>query len=131
MPRRRPRHIRAGFPRRRTQEARRVIDGLSPRALSEIDRLERSRNYLQPGDVGAAVRLWKDYVHRPEKELWRDYEWSNVHWYCCGDPLEARALLDTVVQALSPRSARQLRQVISRSDAVWSRPSPPYFVDEG
>jgi hypothetical protein len=131
MPHRRPRHIRTDVPRHRTQEAKRVIDGLSPRTLSEIDRLERSRNYLQPGDVSAAVRLWMDYVHRPERELWHDYEWGNVHWYCCGDPLEARALLDTVVQALSPRSARQLRQIISRSDAVWNRPSPPYIVDRG
>ncbi len=131
MPRRRPRHVRASATRRRTQEAKRVIDGLSRRTLSEIDRLERSRNYLQPGDVSAAVRLWQDYVHRPERELWHDYEWGNVHWYCCGDPLEARALLDTVVQALSPRSARQLSQIISRSDAIWNRPSPPYNADEG
>ncbi|GAB2967437.1 hypothetical protein GCM10023080_032560 [Streptomyces pseudoechinosporeus] len=72
------------------------------------------------------MRLWKDYVHRPERQLWHDYEWGNVHWYCCGNPLEARALLDTVMQALSPRSARELRQIISRFDAVWNQPSPPY-----
>ncbi|MFJ8082913.1 hypothetical protein ACIQ6Y_20170 [Streptomyces sp. NPDC096205] len=109
----------------------RVVDGLSLRTLAEIGRLERSRNYLQPGDVSAALLMWKDYVHRPERELWHDYEWGNVHWYCCGDPLEARALLDTVVQALSPRSARRLRQIISRSDAIWNRPTPPYIVDGG
>ncbi|MFE7836983.1 hypothetical protein ACFU53_13315 [Streptomyces sp. NPDC057474] len=104
---------------------------MSARALSEIFRLERTRNYLQPGDVHAAVRLWKDYVHRPERELWHDYEWGNVHWYCCDDPLEARALLDTVMQAISPRSARELRQIISRFDAVWNQPSPPYNADVG
>ncbi|MEV6330144.1 hypothetical protein [Streptomyces sp. NPDC051909] len=79
--------------------------------------------------MSAALRLWQDYVHRPTRELWRDHEWGNAHWYCCGDPLEARALLDTVVRALPPRSARPLRRLISRSDAVWSRRSPPYRED--
>ncbi|MFF4569696.1 hypothetical protein [Streptomyces sp. NPDC001410] len=99
--------------------------------MSEILRLERTRNYLQSGDVGAAMRLWKDYVHRPERQLWHDYEWGNVHWYCCGSPLEARALLDTVMQAMSPRNARELRQVVSRFDAVWNQPSLPYDPGEG
>ncbi|MEU6092817.1 hypothetical protein ABZ865_39915 [Streptomyces sp. NPDC047085] len=92
---------------------------MSSRALSEILRLEHSRNYLHPGDVCAAVRLWKDYVHRPERDLWHDDEWGNVHGHCCGDPLEARALLDVVIRAISPRSARELRKVIGRFDAVW------------
>ncbi|GHF02762.1 hypothetical protein GCM10018789_35810 [Streptomyces werraensis] len=77
----------------RTRGTRPVIDGLSSRALSEIICLEHTRNYLQPGDVGAASGLWRDYVHQPERVLWHDYEWgSNAHRYCCGDPLEARAL---------------------------------------
>ena len=130
MPRRRPGKIRVGAPgSRRTVGARPVIDGLSLRALSEILRLERTRNYLRPGDVSTAVGLWKDYVHRPERDLWHDYEWGDVHWFCCGDPLEARALLDTVIQAISPRSARELRKIVSRSDAVWNLPSPPYDTD--
>ncbi|MGI5144331.1 hypothetical protein [Streptomyces sp. CA-106110] len=94
--------------------------------MSEIFRFERTRNYLQAGDVSVAVRLWKDYVHRPECQLWHDCEWGNVHWYCCGNPLEARALLDIVMQAMSPRSARGLRRIISRFDAVWNQPSPSY-----
>ncbi|WP_406173520.1 hypothetical protein [Streptomyces canus] len=121
MPRRRPGQIRAGAPGSHlTTGARPVIDGLSSRALSEINRLEHTRNYLQPGDVGTAVGLWKKYVHQPERDLWHDYEWGNVHWDCCGNPLEARALLDTVMQAISPRSARELRKVVSRSDAAWN-----------
>ncbi|MFD5522478.1 hypothetical protein [Streptomyces sp. NPDC127066] len=96
---------------------------MSSSALSEIVRLERTRNYLRPGDVSTAVRLWKDYVHRSERRLWHDYEWGNVHWYCCGDPFEARALLDSVMQAMAPRSARELRQIVSRFDAVWNQPS--------
>ncbi|MFF4590920.1 hypothetical protein [Streptomyces sp. NPDC001388] len=132
MPRRRPGEIRAGAPgSHRTTSARPVIDGLSSRALSEIIRLEHTRNYLQPGDVSAAVGLWKDYVHQPERAFWHDYEWGNVHWYCCGNPLEARALLDTVMQAMSPRSARELRKIVNRSDAVWNLPSPPYDAAGG
>src|SRR5690242_7555630 len=102
MPRRRPGRVRAGLPRHRTTRTGQSIDGLSSTALSEVVRLERTRNYLQPGDISTAVRLWKDYVHRPEHLLWHDYEWGNVHWYCCGNPLQARALLDTVMQAVSP-----------------------------
>ncbi|MFD9332567.1 hypothetical protein [Streptomyces sp. NPDC060065] len=99
---------------------------MSSRALSEISHLERTRNYLQPGDVSTAVRLWKDYVHRPQRQLWQDHEWGNAYWDCCGNPLEARALLDTALRAMTPRSARELRQIISRFDAVWNQPSPPY-----
>ncbi|MEU2728779.1 hypothetical protein ACIPEL_25320 [Streptomyces griseoviridis] len=125
MPRRRPGHLRAGAPcGHRTTRTRQVIDGLSSRALSEIIRLEHTRNYLWPGDVSAAVGLWKDYVHQPARTLWHDYEWGNPHGYCCGDPLEARALLDTVMRALSPRSARELRTVVKRSDAFWNLPTP-------
>lgn len=130
MPRRRPGQIRAGAPGSHlTTGARPVIDGLSSRALSEISRLEHTRNYLQPGDVSTAVGLWNNYVHQPERDLWHDYEWGNVHRYCCGDPLESRALLDAVMQALSRRSVREFREVVSRSDAVWNRPSPPYDAD--
>ncbi|MEH0447996.1 hypothetical protein QA811_31200 [Streptomyces sp. B21-102] len=125
MPRRRSTRIRAGAPRHRTREATTVIDGLSSRALSLIRDLEHSRNYLNPGDVGAALRLWKAYVHRPERQLWHDHEWGNAHADCCDDPFEARALLDVVMQAMPPRQARELRRIVSRSDAVWNAPSPP------
>ncbi|MEV7583213.1 hypothetical protein [Streptomyces erythrochromogenes] len=72
--------------------------------------------------MSAAVRLWQDYVHRPRRLLWQDYEGDDVHRYCCGDPFAARALLDTVMRALSPRSARRLRVVVGRLDAVRERP---------
>jgi len=129
MPRSRPGRVRAGISRHRAQETGPVIDGLSARAMSEIRHLEHTRNYLQPGDVRAAVRLWKDYVHRPERELWREHEWGNPYDECCGDPREARALLDTVLRAMSPRTARELRQIINRYDAVWNHPSPSYEAD--
>ncbi|MCX4973798.1 hypothetical protein [Streptomyces sp. NBC_00620] len=131
MPRRRPGHIRAGIPRRTTPDAKPVIDGLSSRAMFEISHLERTRNYLQPGDIGKAVRLWKDYVHRPQGQLWHDHEWGNSDWDCWGSPFEARALLDTAMRAMTPRSARELRRIISRFDTVWNQPSPPYGADGG
>jgi hypothetical protein len=130
MPRRRSARVRAGVPRHRTRKAATVVDGLSARALSQILALERSRNYLQPGDVGAALRLWQDYVHRPERRLWHEYEWDDIHWDC-GDPYAARALLDVVMQALPARQARELRQIVGRFDAVWNTPSPPYDPGEG
>lgn len=130
MPRRRPGYFRTGSSSRRTPDANPIIGGLSSRALSEIRRLEHTRNYLQPGDVNAAVCLWQDYVHRPQRELWHDSERGNAHWYCCGNPFEARDLLDTVMPALSPRSARELRKVIGRYDAIWNRSSPPFAAGE-
>ncbi|WP_329416384.1 hypothetical protein OG802_32615 [Streptomyces sp. NBC_00704] len=131
MPRNRPRRAAAGASHHRASSAQPVIDGLSSRALSEVHRLERTRNYLSPGDVAMALRQWKDYVRRPERELWQDFEADGgLYWDCCGDPLEARALLDTVTQALSPRTARELRRLIARSDALWNRPSPSYLADD-
>lgn len=125
MPRRRPGRIRAEVPdRQQPQHSSLAIDRLSPRALSEIVRLERTRNYLQPGDTSAALRLWRDYVHRPERELWHDDEFGNVHWYCCGNPVESRALIDGVIRAMSPRGARELRKIIEELDAFMGPPDP-------
>ncbi|MFF3171024.1 hypothetical protein ACFVQ0_00285 [Streptomyces sp. NPDC057900] len=122
MPRSRPGRGRAGAGLHRATGAHPVIDGLSSRALSEINELERTRNYLRPGNVSAALALWKDYAHRPERALWHAYEWGDAHFDCCGDPFEGRALLDTVMRALSPRSARELRKLVSRWDAGWDIP---------
>ncbi|MCT2548127.1 MULTISPECIES: hypothetical protein [Streptomyces] len=63
------------------------------------------------------MRLWKDYVHRPERELWHDDEFGNVHWYCCGNPFEGRALLDGVMRAMSRRGARELRKIMKDLDS--------------
>ncbi|MFE4870892.1 hypothetical protein [Streptomyces sp. NPDC056682] len=131
MPRRRPGHVRAGLPRRHRTQNTKHNGSLPPRVRSEIDRLERTRNYLCPGDVSKAVRLWKEFVHRPERELWRDYDalWhhdDSLHltWDCCGNPLEARLLLDTVMRAMSPRGARELQKTINNLDSRWTPPSP-------
>ncbi|MFH8347796.1 hypothetical protein [Streptomyces sp. NPDC018045] len=138
MPRKRPGRIRAHLPRRRrSQDTTTVMKGLSSRALAEIGRLEHTRNHLQPGDVGKAVRLWEAYVHRPKRELWHDFDqlwhddkWCDLHWHCCGNPLEARKLLDVAQQALPHYAARELRKAISRLDAFWTLPSPTSVIDE-
>ncbi len=138
MPRKRPGRIRADLPRRRrSQDTTTVIKGLSSRALAEIGRLERTRNYLEPGDIGKAVCLWTDYVHRPKRDLWHDFDqlwhddkWSDLHWYCCGNPLKARELLDITLKALPHRGARELRKAISTLDAFWTLPPLPSVTDE-
>ncbi|MEV5201207.1 hypothetical protein [Streptomyces sp. NPDC053720] len=76
-------------------------------------------------DVGAALCLWKNHVHRPERELWHDDEFGNVHLYCCGNSLEGRALLDGVMQAMSQRGARELRKVMEDLDSTCSGPGGP------
>lgn len=70
------------------------------------------------------MRLWKAYVHQSERELWHDDEFGNVHWYCCGNPLEGRALLDSVIRAMSSRGARELRKIIEELDAFMGPPDP-------
>ncbi|MFJ8434863.1 hypothetical protein ACIQ9P_26540 [Kitasatospora sp. NPDC094019] len=73
-----------------------------------------------------AVRLWRDHVRRSGRQHWLDHERGNLHWYCCGNPFEARALLDTVMNAMSPRSARELRKIVNRLDAGYRIPLPPH-----
>ncbi|MGW4745800.1 hypothetical protein ACWEPR_13470 [Streptomyces sp. NPDC004290] len=101
-----------------------AVDRLSSRTLGEIVRLERAWNQLRPGDVGRALSRWREYVHRPARELWHDDEFGNVHGYCCGDPREGRALLDEVARGMSRRGARELRAVVERLDAFMGPPVP-------
>ncbi|MFJ1756369.1 hypothetical protein [Kitasatospora sp. NPDC088134] len=115
MPRNPPSRVRATLRRRRGAVP--AVAGLSAGAHCEILRLERARNHLSPGDVARAVHRWKSHVALPSRELWHSDAWGDVHWYCCGNPLEARALLDAVQSALSPRGARELRRVVDRIDA--------------
>ncbi|GAA3007836.1 hypothetical protein GCM10010519_44050 [Streptomyces lactacystinicus] len=108
-----------------------MIDGVSARALAEIARLERTRNHLRPGGTAAALRRWRAYVHRSERRLWEDYAERDLYWFCCGCPWDDRDLLETVMLALSPRHARQLRAVVARFDARWDVPVPPWLPPDG
>ncbi|MFJ9062179.1 hypothetical protein [Streptomyces sp. NPDC102409] len=116
MPRSRAGHLPARRGGHRPNGPSTVIDGLSSRTLAEIARLELSRNYLEPGQVSEAVRLWKHHVRQPLGALWRADELGDSHQDCCGDPQEARELLGTVTAALSPRAARELRRLVGRLD---------------
>ncbi|MEU0136666.1 hypothetical protein ABZ172_21935 [Streptomyces sp. NPDC006296] len=93
-----------------------MIDGLSSRTLAEISRLELSRNHLGPGEVGEALRSWKNHMRLPSGVRLHREEHGHVHWFCCGDPREARALLDVVTGAMSRRGARELRRVLAALD---------------
>lgn len=120
MPRRPPARLRTGTPARPNPHTkpRPTIDGLPAGAQFAILRLERTRGYLRPGEVSEAVRLWRDHMRRPARQLWHDEEWGNPDWDCCGAPFDARALLDTVLQALPPHPARALRAVITHLDSL-------------
>lgn len=103
------------MPRRRAGE----LHGFSPRFLSDIVRLELSRNYLWPTAVQSALRHWTEFLHNPYRRLWDvDTEGCGV-WECCGDPHEARELLEFVALALPRKSARELRRRLDELDDLY------------
>ncbi|MER6670052.1 hypothetical protein ABT256_36220 [Amycolatopsis japonica] len=93
----------------------RVRQEFSPALAAGISRLERSRNYLGPGAVRTALRLWREFVADPYRRLRVDSEGCGV-WECCGDPWQAREMLEGVLRALPRRSAAELRRHI---DDEW------------
>lgn len=87
--------------------------------MSEIVRIERTRNYLLPGDTAAALIRWKAYARRTRRQVWYDDEFGDTDRYCCGDPIEGRALLDRVMGSMSRQGARELRRIVSALDAEY------------
>ncbi len=131
MARSRPREVRAAHPVRRgarssypplprRSRAAREIDGLPRRVQREIDRLERTRNYLHPGAVTDAALCWQRFARRSAGARWalRD---ADLEFHPGGDPFAARNLLDLVERALSRPAARALRAVLAEADARWDR----------
>ncbi|MEV4680216.1 hypothetical protein [Streptomyces kurssanovii] len=118
MPRRRPGHVRAEQRVRERCVKNQVpsISGVSRRTLYEIVRVEETRNYLWTGAVGESLALWRGFVGRPDRRLWRDDEGGCTEWLCCGDPLRARDMLEGAVLALPRRAARELRAVVLALD---------------
>ncbi|AJC59820.1 hypothetical protein GZL_07268 [Streptomyces sp. 769] len=83
--------------------------------------IERTRTFLEPGQTVAAVRLWKEHVSLPKRELWRDWEWGDelqLHWDCCGTPFHSRYLLEYLLNALPARSAAELRSLVKQLDTL-------------
>jgi hypothetical protein len=103
------------MPRRRPD----VLDSFSSRFLSDIARLELSRNYLWPTAVQSSLRIWLAFVHRPHRRLWVEDDGGCGIWECCGDPFEARELLDFVARALPRKSAKELRKRLDELDALY------------
>jgi hypothetical protein len=94
----------------------RPVHGISRHTQYEIVRIEETRNYLWTGAVGESLGLWRTFVGRPDRRLWRDDEDGCTEWLCCGDPLRARDMLEGAVLALPRRAARELRAVVRALD---------------
>ncbi|MGW7056878.1 hypothetical protein [Streptomyces sp. NPDC054887] len=121
MPRRRPKRVReelvvASVCRRNTLNP---VEGLSRRTLRAIVRLEETRSYLWAGDVGHSLRLWRDFVRRPDHRLWEPDGPGCTEWLCCGDPVRARENLEGVLLALPRPAARELRAIVARWDEMY------------
>ncbi|WP_226961940.1 MULTISPECIES: hypothetical protein [Streptomyces] len=94
--------------------------GLSRAALAEILHIERTRNYLWAGGTAEALRRWRTFVREPGHRLWDERTNGGcLIWACCGDPFEAREFLESVMRALSRRSARELRALVEPLDDLY------------
>jgi len=87
--------------------------------LAEIDRLERIRGYLWHGAVADALRLWRTFVHDPYRRLRVDGDNGCGFWACCGDPWQAREILQGALLSMSRRHARELRRIVAPLDAEY------------
>ncbi|MEU8763923.1 hypothetical protein [Streptomyces sp. NPDC048659] len=83
-------------------------------------RVEHSRNYLWPGVTAESLRMWREFVRGPYRNLWREYEGGGCGvWECCGNPFEAREFPDAVMRGMSRRRARELRLLVGRLDDAY------------
>ncbi|MDI3405874.1 hypothetical protein [Streptomyces cavernicola] len=98
---------------------RSVITELSPAALAEVVRLERSRNYLWPGGAETCLLLWARFVRAADHRLWVDNHGGCGIWECCGDPYLAREFLEGLMLAMSRRRGRELRRVVASIDVDY------------
>jgi hypothetical protein len=93
-----------------------VVDGLTARAVSEIQALERSG--MSPGAVGRALAEWKRAVHQNVARL---LEEAAQHGCPCCDPAEARDLLEQTLATLSPRTRQALLAKVEPLDEMFRR----------
>jgi hypothetical protein len=94
-----------------------VVDGLSARAVSEIQILERSR--LGPGSVALALIRWKRTVGRRNIDsLLDDLIGHSCH--CC-DAGEHRELLEKALSLLGPRARNELWAKVEPLDEILRR----------
>ncbi|MDX8143359.1 hypothetical protein SK854_14625 [Lentzea sp. BCCO 10_0061] len=95
-----------------------VLKGFSGRFIADLDHLERTRNYLWPGDVARALEAWIRYENSPARRFWLN-ESSADDCGCCPHPVEQRELLGFVARALPRKSARELRKRLEELDALY------------
>lgn len=125
MPRRRPSQVRLDLPRPLRQwERRAVVSGLSSRILAEIDRVERERLWI--GAAHEALEHWQKICRRPGRGVMHTRATQYDNWYDheTGEdigPERCRDVLETLVHALSPRAARDLRALIAPLDERFLR----------
>ncbi|MEV7555612.1 hypothetical protein AB0N89_38850 [Amycolatopsis sp. NPDC089917] len=90
----------------------------SPALAAAISRLERSRGYLGAGVTVTALRLWREFTANPYRRLRVDSQGCGI-WECCGDPWEAREMLEGVLLALPARLTPEFRSCLERIDERW------------
>ncbi|AUI64691.1 hypothetical protein [Amycolatopsis sp. BJA-103] len=117
MARSAPARVRQGLRLRRPAEFHDRRD-FSPALAAEISRLERTRNYLGAGATRTALRLWQEVTADPYRRLRVDSKGCGV-WECCGDPLEAREMLEGVLLALPARLTPEFQAYLRRIDEQW------------
>ncbi|TDD44067.1 hypothetical protein [Saccharopolyspora elongata] len=118
MARRSPAAVRAALPRRlRPGVKLPVVDGLSARAVNEIQVLERSES-LPPGSVARALADWRHAVHSDARHLLDE---AVRHGCPCCDPTEARGVLELALTKLGPRSRRALSAKVEPLDEAFRR----------
>jgi len=70
--------------------------------VAVLVRLERDR--LWPGAAAGGLRAWALFLRDPYDRLF-DSEYGCGQVMCCNDPVELRAVLETIAHALPPRDA--------------------------
>ena len=116
MARRPPARVRHDAPARPLARPVPTIEGLSPRGLAAIVRLERERFW--PGAARQALDAWERFLRDPYHRLF-DPAYGCSILACCPDPDELRAILAAVVRALPDRDARRLRIQLAELDECW------------
>jgi hypothetical protein len=108
MGRRSPARLRASGPFPKLPLRLPVPDGLSPRAVAVLVRLERTRWY--PGTVAWALQEWQRYLRDPRHERYHPTNGCGNSGCCGYDPTEWEDVLEQFADALPKVEASRFRQ---------------------
>jgi hypothetical protein len=98
------------------RSATRPLDGLSPRGVAAIARLEHDRFW--PGAVDTALRAWARFVREPMHRIWDTSTGCGI-MECCPDPDEVRGILHAAAAVLPKKDAREFRRRVAELDELW------------